>query len=1249
MQHNRRTFLRTVGAGSLGTVVATKHVGATVDTGITIDGAGEDIWNDADAFHYYFDDVEGDFDAVVRVDSIEATSDWAKAGLMVRDGLAAGAANAMIRTTPGHDTSVQWRSSAGADAVSTTSDGGEAQSEVAGGTIDADWQRLVREGDTLSAYASSDGDEWTLVAELSSGEVSLGDSVSLGLAVTSHNPGTLCEAEFSELAGVEPAYNDDVGLVEVAGNVSVETDPTPGPDPAVSVSTGSASAVTTDSATLSGSLDVLEDVDSATVHFEYRERATSAWNETDGQTLSSAGSFDADVTGLSADTEYEFRAVAVADDVSDTGSTTTFTTDEPSEPGIVTVEGAGEDIWNDADEFHYYFTEVSGDFDAVVHVDDQEDTDGWAKSGLMVRESLEDDATNAMVRTTPGNDTSVSWRPETGADAGSTTSDLGEDLTAVDGGTLDVYWQRLVRTGDTIRAYGAQSPDDWTLIVELTEDEIDLSDDGFLGLAVTSASPGTLCATEFSSLTGVEPTHNQDVGDVDVAGSVTDTGGDPIDVDPLVLTDQPTDVGETTVTAHGTLEAMGNSDSVAVGFEYRRVGASTWQETAIESLSSAGSFSRQIDGLDHETEYEIRAVAVGTDGQSDDGLAITATTLGPDSDPIVHTGDISNVSPSSATLTAFLEDVGGHATSAEVFAEIREVGASDWIESDRQTLESGEEFVVTMTGLTPETEYEVRAAAVADDGDTDIGEPITFTTPEADPVVSTDSATAVTGESATLNGSVDLGGASSAAVSFEYREVGDDEWAATDPETRTSSGTFSRTVGSLSSQADHEFRAVVEIDGDVREGSVETFTTEERDPVAEGRVTVGNIGANSPSSELAPNDGFADTSWIADEEFVVLRVTNLDATGEGSLKWAIESNLGDIGLEEEASRLIVFEVGGVIDLQNTDIDGDSRKNIYVAGQTAPPPGITIIRSDKPGVEFDEANQFVQHIRSMPGDQTSDAADAMVAGDNAYNVCFDHCSVFFGTEESMSVNAGSDSADITFSNNIMALPLFDAPVHSDPTRAYGTLFGNGMDRGAILGNLYAHTWSRNPRLKGGTEAMVANNVWYNFENGMRIGDDQDDPNYVNSVGNRYIAGEAADFDQPIVYTEHDESDPPIHIYLADNEYDDGYTLIDEDDVWEIEDEPIDEYWPDNFSPMDGDPLEHALSNAGARPAERIDLEEQVLADVQNGTGEIIDSQDEVGGYPDLPSTTRELEIPDGDITDWLIQHTRAVELGEEPPN
>ncbi|NGM68835.1 pectate lyase [Natronolimnobius sp. AArcel1] len=413
-------------------------------------------------------------------------------------------------------------------------------------------------------------------------------------------------------------------------------------------------------------------------------------------------------------------------------------------------------------------------------------------------------------------------------------------------------------------------------------------------------------------------------------------------------------------------------------------------------------------------------------------------------------------------------------------------------------------------------------------------------------------------------------------------------------------------------------------------------------------VTIDNIGTESPSSPIAPDDGFADLSWLEEGPLVVVRVTNLDAAGEGSFKWACEVGYDELDAEDVGRRLIVFEVGGVIDLENTDIQAE-RTNIYVAGQTAPSPGITLIRADSPGLEFDEENQFVQHIRSRPGDEIDGPSDSMVVGDNGFNVCFDHCSVSWGSEESMSVNASEHSEDITFSNNLIAEGLFDSPAHgSDNQRAYGSLVGNGADRTAILGNLYAHTWSRNPRLKGGTEATVANNVWYNFERGMRIGDDVDEPTFVNVVGNHYRTGPDADTDRPLIYTNHDENDPTIYLHTSNNVSDDGYTLVEPDAPWEIESEPIEEYWPENFTPIDDDPYDQVRSHAGARPADKTDTDERILADVENRTGTIIDSQDDVGGYPELESTTRDLEVPDGDVTDWLVQHTRAVELGEAPP-
>ncbi|MFB6162038.1 MAG: RICIN domain-containing protein [Halococcoides sp.] len=187
----------------------------TAEGTITVEGAGADIWGTADAGHFYAGQVTGDFDVSVQVTSIENTHEYAKAGLMARAGMDAGAANAMIRRTLEH-TSVQWRPEAGAESVSLTS-GASGESEVAGGTTDHAWQRLQRSGDQLRAYSSPDGKQWTLLATM---ELSLPDQLQVGLAVTSHAAGTLATAEFSDFVGVNLTDNQDIGSVEASGSIT---------------------------------------------------------------------------------------------------------------------------------------------------------------------------------------------------------------------------------------------------------------------------------------------------------------------------------------------------------------------------------------------------------------------------------------------------------------------------------------------------------------------------------------------------------------------------------------------------------------------------------------------------------------------------------------------------------------------------------------------------------------------------------------------------------------------------------------------------------------------------------------------------------------------------------------------------------------------------------------------------------------------------------------------------------------------
>lgn len=94
------------------------------------------------------------------------------------------------------------------------------------------------------------------------------------------------------------------------------------------------------------------------------------------------------------------------------------------------------------------------------------------------------------------------------------------------------------------------------------------------------------------------------------------------------------------------------------------------------------------------------------------------------------------------------------------------------------------------------------------------------------PAVSTLAPTAVDETSATLNGSVDdLGGASAVTASFEYREVGSDQWTAAAATTLSSAGTYSAPIGPLTAGTDYEFRAVATTDTDRSVGSTASFST----------------------------------------------------------------------------------------------------------------------------------------------------------------------------------------------------------------------------------------------------------------------------------------------------------------------------------------------------------------------------------------------------------------------------------------
>jgi len=93
-----------------------------------------------------------------------------------------------------------------------------------------------------------------------------------------------------------------------------------------------------------------------------------------------------------------------------------------------------------------------------------------------------------------------------------------------------------------------------------------------------------------------------------------------------VSTDSSSNVGADSATLNGTLDDLGGADSVDCYFGWREAGASSWNETPKQTLSSTGAYSHDTSGLSSGTDYEFRAVATASDGDADTGTTNAFTT-----------------------------------------------------------------------------------------------------------------------------------------------------------------------------------------------------------------------------------------------------------------------------------------------------------------------------------------------------------------------------------------------------------------------------------------------------------------------------------------------------------------------------------------------------------------------------------------------------------------------------------------------
>lgn len=363
----------------------------------------------------------------------------------------------------------------------------------------------------------------------------------------------------------------------------------------------------------------------------------------------------------------------------------------------------------------------------------------------------------------------------------------------------------------------------------------------------------------------------------------------------------------------------------------------------------------------------------------------------------------------------------------------------------------------------------------------------------------------------------------------------------------------------------------------------------------------------------------------------IIRVTSLAKDGPGSLAEAVNA---------KGPRIVVFEVSGAIDL-GRDTLSITEPYLTIAGQTAPSPGVTIIRG---GIDLKTHDVIISHMRVMTGadgqpKRSGWEADAFstVA---AYNVVIENNSFLWALDENMSASGprftGNSLAEwrkgtshnIVFRQNLAAEGLADSS-HPKGEHSKGSLIHDNATGIVFYRNVWAHNVERAPLLKGGAQALMINNLIYNPQhravhyNLMNL--EWTGQPYVTgeltAVGNVMRGGNDTDEGLPFLML---GGDGDLAYYGRDNRAVDrhGKPLPQFGRYGETKARLLPVKAPltslSGYTVLpSGDVETSLLASAGARPWDRAPDDIRVLFFVAEGRGEIIDDEREVGpGYPEI---------------------------------
>ena len=383
----------------------------------------------------------------------------------------------------------------------------------------------------------------------------------------------------------------------------------------------------------------------------------------------------------------------------------------------------------------------------------------------------------------------------------------------------------------------------------------------------------------------------------------------------------------------------------------------------------------------------------------------------------------------------------------------------------------------------------------------------------------------------------------------------------------------------------------------------------------------------------------------------VLTVTNLNDTGPGSLRDALETG---------GPRIIVFNVAGVIHLKTRIVV--RAPYVTIAGNTAPGDGVCIAGDT---LELETHDVVIRHMRFRRGEGWVGDRNDSLGGNPVGNIMIDHVSATWGLDENLSMyrhmyqppTGGKElklpTVNITIQNSLSAEAL------NTYNHAFGSTIG-GLNS-TFHHNLWANNTGRNPSIGMYGDFTLVNNVIYNWHHRSVDGGDQ--RSLYNIYNNTFKPGPATPVNEAIGHRilkpEAKRIKPRVDEYgkafvngnrmvgndavTADN-WNDGVqidslapaaTLLPQIRV----DKPFDHAWLPTQTADES--YTYVLANAGATLPCRDSVDTRIIEGVRTGVPSykdgIITDIAQVGGYPEYKGTPYIDTDGDGMPDDWELAH------------